>query len=790
MTTRDWLKREFPPLFIIAALSVGFMWRVTLAGRAMVPGDLLLIMEPWKHHAREFPEFSRAANPILDAIQQFYPWRKFAGESLREGVIPLWNPHMLSGTPFVANNQSAVFYPETWLHALMPTDHALGWASALAFFIAGALMYWFLRVLALRRLAALLGGVAFMFNGFIIGWLCFPSFRSVPIWLPGMLVAFELTLRRRNVGWAGLCALFVGLQYLAGNLHISIICLGLFAMYVIFRLVETWFGGERQLALRSFAACVGAVAVGSLMAGIQLIPTVELALLSHRAGGFSYASHIANAMSWQHLLTALLPDVFGNPVDYNHWGAELGGVYRAYTETAWYVGVGPILLAPAAVLFGRGRSRWFWVGIALLGIALAFGTPVYALFYYLVPGAKSLSGVTRQILMSSTALSVLGAIGLHGLLEACEGDSRPRVARYATMAGATIGLVGLVGGALVWVRTGGLEEALPGVGAYTTLQIARFAVPCGLSAGLVALATKRSRAIGLGLVALLAADLYIFTDKFTPAVDPAYLHVRTDVVDTIAQDPDYPRVLALGEDGVRRMSPNTPMIFGLHDVQGSDSLKIGDYDRLIHAIDATVLGFPQPDPSHPVIDMLSVRYIQSAADLGGVDGLRLVSSREGWLYRNDDALPRARVARAARVVADEEAAFSVVSSPEFDPAGAVILTGADRSDAVGLPAGDCRISEYAQNRVVVEGDFEPGQLLVVAESYFPGWHAFAAGEESPILRANFVQRAAEITRSCRSVQMVYDPASFRAGAFVSLLAVTAIAIVGGYSLARRRTRND
>src|SRR5689334_15406706 len=43
---------------------------------------------------------------MSDTVTQFYPWRVLAGRSLRHGVIPLWNPHQLSGSPAAANDQT------------------------------------------------------------------------------------------------------------------------------------------------------------------------------------------------------------------------------------------------------------------------------------------------------------------------------------------------------------------------------------------------------------------------------------------------------------------------------------------------------------------------------------------------------------------------------------------------------------------------------------------------------------------------------------------------------------
>ena len=85
-------------------------------------------------------------NPLMwDGMAEFYPWRLFAAESLRAGWIPLWNPHQFCGTPFVANSQSAVFYPLNLLFCVMPVARAFGVSVWLHLRLTGLFLYGFLR---------------------------------------------------------------------------------------------------------------------------------------------------------------------------------------------------------------------------------------------------------------------------------------------------------------------------------------------------------------------------------------------------------------------------------------------------------------------------------------------------------------------------------------------------------------------------------------------------------------------------------------------------------------------
>ncbi|HTP06955.1 MAG TPA: hypothetical protein VMP08_01800, partial [Anaerolineae bacterium] len=46
-----------------------------------------------------------------DLVSFLWPQYSFAGEAIRSGSIPLWNPQLYSGAPFLADNQTGILYP-------------------------------------------------------------------------------------------------------------------------------------------------------------------------------------------------------------------------------------------------------------------------------------------------------------------------------------------------------------------------------------------------------------------------------------------------------------------------------------------------------------------------------------------------------------------------------------------------------------------------------------------------------------------------------------------------------
>lgn len=809
-------KADVAAVGVLLAVALGATWPVTVAGKALLPTSLYLRMQPWRAHAREFPEYRGASNPLLDPVQQHYPWRLFAHRAVRSGQVPLWNPHMLCGTPFLGNGQSAVFYPETWLHYLMHPLHALGWATALFLFTAGALMYAFLRTIGVRPTAGLVGAVSFQFNGFFVGWMCFPTMRSVAAWLPLMLIGVEQAARTGRGRWLLLTSIGTGLQFLAGHLHASLYVLMIFGAYTVLRLAAlVWpragvAAGAMSLAAQSSRASandassaqarvrsalglgvliLGAVALGTMLASAQLAPVIEMTRLSSRTEGVSYQALVGNALAPPQLLLGLMPDIFGNPVDRNHWGAEMnawwGRSYRSYSETAWYFGAGPLLLALSAVALVRRRQVWFWAGVGLFGLSLAFGGQTNRILYYLIPGYPQLTGIGRAVLMTCSAGAVLAALGAEAMLR--RNATQPRADKTLTVIAGALLLCGVLGGLGVWSFTGQLERTLPGIGQYTLVQIVRFAAMLLLSWLVLAWARAGGgRRARLALLVIIVADLTIFMQKFAPEDPVEYALIRPEVAKQVVF-PDGPgRVTSIGPDFLNRLSPNTGMLLGWEEVQGSDSLIWGPYDRLLHEISSEEHGLPQVNPALPALDLLNVRYLLTPLEIVS-PGWRRVTVWETNLYRNEQALPRAFWTRSLQVHDDEDAVLTAVAAPHADPwvlhlerAALAAPPGGDAaasSPPAGAPAhGTVVVQEYGINYLRLNCTGMQGEgWVVVSNANYPGWRAWADGVPVPIVTGDYALQALHLEGPVRELRLVFLPGSFAVGLFCSLVALSGLA---------------
>ena len=176
-------RQQFIAAIVLALVPMLLLWRVVFLGECFVPAALLQDIAPWSNG----PIGSRPPwNPLMwDGIGQFYPWRAFASETLRSGYLPLWNPHQFCGTPFVANSQSAIFYPLNVIFEIFPVARAFGISVLLHLFLTGFFAYRFLISPTMNRShpAALLGAVAWQTSTWQVAWLALPTFLCVSAWL-------------------------------------------------------------------------------------------------------------------------------------------------------------------------------------------------------------------------------------------------------------------------------------------------------------------------------------------------------------------------------------------------------------------------------------------------------------------------------------------------------------------------------------------------------------------------------------------------------------------------------
>ena len=491
-------------ILLLLAVPLLFFLPQTLGGRTLLPADNLYQWQPYNNLAGELG-VGRPHNPLLsDLILQNTPWKLFARAQIAAGEVPLWQPNILAGSPFLAAGQSSMLYPFSLLYLILPLWAAYGWFTVLQLWIAGLNTYVLLRVLGVRRPGALIAALTYQLAGFMLASAVFPMIIATAAWLPLILAMLELVLRQAralnaqpaSLPWAAVGAGALGMAALAGHVEALYFTLLVAAFYAVWRLGAMVIARRREpgiwgCVLRRGLWAALMVAGGLALGAVQLIPAYELASRSFRAGEASLAEVLGWAYPARRVVAFLLPNFFGSPahhtiLDVFAWQRvplTVNAAGEPITSTAWgiknyvegaaYTGILPLLLAAAALahwLLGRIRRgdaapprhlaaeaadrpyRALFAVLGTLALSFAFGTPAYALLYYGLPFIDQSHAPFRWVWPLTLCVAVLAGFGVEALTQALtprEREGQPKVAGGEGKLATFFGWIGVAGGALV-----------------------------------------------------------------------------------------------------------------------------------------------------------------------------------------------------------------------------------------------------------------------------------------------------------------------------------------------------
>jgi O-antigen/teichoic acid export membrane protein len=257
-------------------------------------------------------------------------------------------------------------------------------------------------------------------------------------------------------------------------------------------------------------------------------------------------------------------------------------------------------------------------------------------------------------------------------------------------------------------------------------------------------------------------------------------------IQAIREDPELFRVVTYGEDDT--LPSNTNMLFGLQDIRGYDTIILRDYVDYLNLVEPqrgiayskVAKLFDQRSLSSPLLDLLTVKYVLTSKTVTQ-PGWSLLHQSDGVrVYQNRNVLPRAFVVGGVEPVEDKETALRLVGDPAFNPSRTVVVENwSGERQAPAGPPRTAEVLEYGGNRVVVRADAPEGGFLVLGDVYFTGWAVSVDGVTRPLLRANGLVRAVELSPGTHDVTFEYRPLSFRLGGFISFLgAVGLTALLG------------
>ncbi len=349
------------PLLALAGLILLFFWKLAFTNLVLARGDVFLY---------------------------FYPYWEYRAEVLSAGHLPLWNPYLFMGAPFLANSQAGVLYPLNWplIWLSAPSAVKVSVLAHLGIAAAGTYLFGHSR-LSLSRSAAVLGAALVALGGYLTAQVEHVNQLQGLAWFPALLYLADqaaggwegvdrsprnnaghvsshpATSRRRAAAWMGLV---IALQLTAGHTQSAFISI----TGAVFYSAWLW-GSNREDAhsrIRAWKDGVVfwalALALALLLAAAQVLPSLELSNESIRSGGLGRGDAVSFSLHPLLVGRALLPSYSRS-------------LFSEYVGFVGVIGLGRSALGALTI---RGAPKRQGIAIlGALGLVLAVGgfNPLY-----------------------------------------------------------------------------------------------------------------------------------------------------------------------------------------------------------------------------------------------------------------------------------------------------------------------------------------------------------------------------------------------------------------------------
>ncbi len=728
--------------------------------------------------------------PNGDLSGQFHAFGLFQVREIGSGRFPIWSPGSYGGVPFAADTQAAVFYPLRWLTILFSLPrgfsyYALEIEGLLHIWLSGLFTY-FLAYDIVRSLsrsdqvekdplssnysrwtlssahwAGLLAAVAFGLGGYLTSYplLQLAVLESIA-WLP-----LVLWLLRKGVGInpgprensqrhipALLAAgVVLGVSALAGHpqtfLHVAYLA----AVYFLFLV---WQARWRWKWVIGLGLMVTAVAVGVAMSAF--IPAIRFLPFTVR-----------NEITYEFISKGF------SLLDYAQ-------VFIPGPLSLWlpqYTGLVTVFLA---VLAWLGRHSWplrrqkaetiFWVVVVLFAGWLSLGDKgiLFELAYRILPGFSLFRQQERLVSVVSLGMALLGAQGLALWFRAGFDCRRLWVRKAGIIVAAILLLIGFV--FLLSRSTNGQNDWLALWGRQWLLLALLIAVLWPF---------KDSLNLKITSWRMLALIILLFVDLFLPM--RRAMDLQRESPSVFWPQPDWLEPLLAVDNGrfdsQKLFHANLGELYGLEDIGGISPLKpqfLAEFQRLERPLRWQLLNVQHV--------LAPKRLEEGLTEIATIDQSILPGAEaEGYVYRFEDAMPRAWMVFESINSASPEEAFAILRESEFDPATQVVLTNPDSSSfetitPPGIPP-EVDIKQLPGSDLSLTVDTGSPGILVISEWALPGWKATIDGQDASLLAADYALMGLYVPQGKHEIILNQTSFEVQAGLLIALLTFLVAAIV-------------
>lgn len=698
---------------------------------------IVLIFLTFFFHARLFipPSLYTSQDYGRGDITHFnYPLKDFYAEALKKFTLPVWTDLISGGYPVLAEGQVGTFYlPNLVLFWLLPTALAFNLSYLVSSMLAALGLYLYCRHLKLGLYSSLFAALSFTFSMAFVAHTIHLNVIQTASLIPWVLFFGEKLLSKASLANFLLLAFFVNQQLMVGFMQLSLYTTVALILLVIFKAVT------QKIDVKRYTLIPLAIVVAVLTGAIQILPTLELlaqAFDPSLGRPSEYVLWIKYPL--RHLLYFINPYFFADPSLGNYLINRREGLFW---ENNGYMGILPLVLALVALVWVRQKSIQthlfmlvFWLLFSLGWLFILYDLPPIS--YFRVP--------QRSLFFITLSLAVLAGFGFEAIFKRL----RERFNQLMiTVIGVLLMMLAFLNLYLLLAPYNGVLETNQWLKIPATAQFLQDKLGEG-------------RIYSVGWISNWERVYHTISQGWRSADAPKLLATRAS------------------------LDPNTNMVFNIASADGY----AGRLTKRFHFLkEQTEQGFDEAkdetkvsSSSAKLLTMQAVKYLVSSKPISTTGFDQVFSYYDDlsqtiyYIYQNSKYQGRIFAVSDTKLVTTDASFKQVVDSDNFDPRKVALV----ETPQVGQFDADARIENVntANSRISFASKSNSQALIVVADSFYPGWELTIDGKKGEILPVNINSRGIIVPAGEHQIEMSYQPASLVKGAIISL--ITLVIILG------------